>query len=304
MTGSSTITRPARGATRRSRPRHRRSSRLRTALSGWHAERPPEPGGRSPRAALARPPIDPRIRQRRIAVQRWQGRRRLHLLLAGLTVVGALVACLAVLHSPLLGVHHVRITGAGHVSRAEVMAAAKVGPSTPLVDVDPARVEQSLERLPWVARATVARDWPTTLVVHLTERVPVAQAAAAGGGWAELDRTGHVLARSPAMWAGLVAVSGIVPVGSPGAVEPGAAPALAVAAALPSSIRPHVAEVKDLPGGQVDLLLSPRGTVELGTPTALAAKLRSVATMMSQVDLTGLRVMDVRVPDAPTLTRG
>ncbi|MGH9062096.1 MAG: cell division protein FtsQ/DivIB, partial [Acidimicrobiales bacterium] len=143
-----------------------------------------------------------------------------------------------------------------------------------------------------------------TVVVDVTERTPVAQAPAAGGGWAEVDATGRVLGHSATSWPGLVSLSGIPPLGSPGQALTGYGPALTVAAALPSSVLAHVSGVAQVPGGAVRLSLRPQGLVELGGTTQLQAKLTSLASVLSQVDLAKVKTIDLRVPETPTLTRG
>nr|NIR41854.1 FtsQ-type POTRA domain-containing protein [Actinomycetota bacterium]NIS36949.1 FtsQ-type POTRA domain-containing protein [Actinomycetota bacterium]NIT98463.1 FtsQ-type POTRA domain-containing protein [Actinomycetota bacterium]NIU22072.1 FtsQ-type POTRA domain-containing protein [Actinomycetota bacterium]NIU70566.1 FtsQ-type POTRA domain-containing protein [Actinomycetota bacterium] len=118
--------------------------------------------------------IDPRIRARRIAVRRAEGRRRLRFLLAALAVVGIAVGAWALSRSPLLDLDHVRIEGVGAGRVAAVDAAAGLGRGTPLVDVDLGAVETAVEALPWVRVAEASRDWPGTVRIDVGERVPVA----------------------------------------------------------------------------------------------------------------------------------
>lgn len=291
-------------------PGHRRSGTAGSRFSGTAASRLPGParlgGGLGDAPSPARPVLpsmDPRIRQRRIAVRRGQGRRRLHLLVSGLGVVATGAALAAVLHSPLLAVRTVQVTGAAHVTRAQVLAAARLGPATPMIDVNAGAAQASLRRLPWVATASVSRHWPATIRVRLTERVPVAEGPADGGGWAALDRSGRVLAVSASRWPGLVTLGGIRPLGRPGTAVAADRPALAVAAALSPAVRAEVSSVSLMAGGNVELALVPQGTVELGSTSQLPAKLASLSAVLAQVDLSNVAVIDVEVPQAPTLTR-
>ena len=94
------------------------------------------------------------------------------------------------------------------------------------------------------------------------------------------------------------------PAGAPGhAVDPSASSALAVASALPPELAPQVTGVVATPDG-IALQLAIGGTARLGNGDDLTAKLLAVATFLDQVDLTDLCTLDVRVPSAPTLTRG
>ena len=107
--------------------------------------------------------MDPRIRQRRSAVRRREGQRRLRVVLAvvGCTVVTA--ATLTLLYSPLLSVSHVNLSGACHTSRQAMLRAAGLDGHPLMNRVDTRRLEQRLDALPWVAKATVVRHWPSTI---------------------------------------------------------------------------------------------------------------------------------------------
>ena len=77
-----------------------------------------------------------------------------------------------------------------------------------------------------------------------------------------------------------------------------------MAATLPETLRSRVVEVLVVPAGEVVLRLAPPGgEVRLGRSDDLEAKLMAAATVLDKVDGAGLRVLDVRVPHAPVLTR-
>jgi hypothetical protein len=65
----------------------------------------------------------------------------------------------------------------------------------------------------------------------------------------------------------------------------------------------RVAGVAAAEGGQLELRLNPAGVVRLGPPDQLAEKMLATQTVLAQVDLTGLAVLDVRVPASPAITR-
>lgn len=248
--------------------------------------------------------MDPRILQRRIDFQRSSGRRRLHLLLAGVAVLGTLGGAVALLHSPIFGVRHLDLTGADHVTRTEVASVAKVGPDTPLVDVNTQRAEAALESIPWVSQAVVRRQWPGTLHISLVDRVPVVQVQTMGGAWGEADATGKVLATSLTPWPDLVKLTGFGNAGPAGSTLSGAGAALRVAVAMPALVRAHVTAMTGQAGAEVSLDLVGGGNVEMGTATEVTAKMAALSTVLAQVDLSGVQTIDVQVPEAPTLTRG
>lgn len=252
-------------------------------------------------------PIDPRLRARRIAVRRDAGRRRLRRVLAIAGTVGLVAAGWGTSRSPVLDVDHLRVAGARHTATAAIRAAVGVPAGTPLMDVDLAAAEARVERLPWVAKATVGRQWPGTLSIRVTERAAAARAPGAGGRWVLIDASGRVLALAkepPAAGARpLVRIEGIAPAGVPGSsVAPAAQPALEVAQALRGPVARAVASITVF-GPDVGLVLVDGGVVRLGSIDDLGAKLLAVRTVLEQVDTAGLAMLDVRVPGAPVIRR-
>jgi cell division protein FtsQ len=249
----------------------------------------------------SRPPIDPRIKERRIAVQRHEGRRRLRVLIGVLAVIALAGAALAATHSPLLDVDRVRLTGNRHVVAADVLRTTGIARGDLMVDADLDGARSRLEALPWVERATVARKWPSTVTVTIVERLPAAAVPAPDGRWATVDRTGRVLEVTPAPPAGLALVVDVPPVSGPTA--PAAlTDALAVAGAVPSRLLGRVPAVAPT-GDGIELRLAPSGVVRFGRADQVGEKLAALETVLDRV--TGpIGVIDVRVPDAPVLTRG
>ncbi|MGK2950458.1 MAG: cell division protein FtsQ/DivIB, partial [Acidimicrobiales bacterium] len=129
--------------------------------------------------APAAPRIDPRIRARRIEVQRHRGRRRLQRLVDVGVVAAVALGFLVALRTPLLDVDVVEVTGAEQTTAESVRAAAGIAPGTPLVDVDVRAAGERVAALPWVEEVEVHRRLDGTVAFAVTERVPV---ALVGGG--------------------------------------------------------------------------------------------------------------------------
>lgn len=257
---------------------------------------PPSPPG--PRA-----PLDPRIRQRRIAVTRSQARRRLRALLAVVGSAALIAAGWGATRSPLLDVDRVVVEGAARSGEPSVVAAAGIPRGAAMVDVDEAAAARRVAALPWVLRASARRAWPSTVRVRVVERVAVAVTSDDAGGWAVLDVSGRVLERAPEAPAGLVALEGVPAAGPAGTrLAPGAGPPLLVASALGPQLGPRVAAVVGGPEG-VELRLRPGGVVRLGPPDALEEKLRSARTVLATVEPRTVATLDVRDPATPVLTR-
>jgi cell division protein FtsQ len=235
-------------------------------------------------------------------VHRARGRRRRRrIAIAVLAVTGLAVAVVVLALSGLASVRHVTVRGSVHTPDVVVVDAAGLAGAPPLVEVDPGKVAARLERLPWVARAVVARHWPDAVTITVVERVPVAVAARRGG-VALLDATGRVLAWPSAAPPGLPELHVSSPVGAPGtSVGALAREASAVAGALPRALSGHVVGVSVAGGDTVTLDLGGGVSAILGPPTLLGAKFESLASVLAGVPLHVPAVVDVTVPEEPTV---
>jgi cell division protein FtsQ len=259
-------------------------------------------GGAPPRHRASNGATDPRIRARKIAVYRAAGRRRLQAV-CSLIALGALAAgAIAALHSPLLAARRVTIVGALRTPPAEVLSVSGLGRRPPLIDVSAAADESAIDALPWVARATVERQWPDAVRVVVVERHPVAQIALAGGRYALVDPTGRVLAETAGSTSALAPVTGGGAVPPPGGwLDQVQRAAVDAAGALPVSMVKRVASVGTGAAGIVIKLV--RGPdVLLGAPSELRDKMVALATVLARVALSGVLTIDLRVPQDPVLT--
>lgn len=73
-----------------------------------------------------------------------------------------------------LKVADIRIDGRETIERRTILKALGVRPGDPIVAVDPARLKDRLEALPWVHAAMVERRLPDTLYIRIVERKPLA----------------------------------------------------------------------------------------------------------------------------------
>ncbi len=239
-------------------------------------------------------------------VRRAEGRHRLKVLVAVSGVVVAGCSGWGATRSPLLDVDRIVVEGGTDVSAQEVRSVAGVRLGQPLTDVDEGAVARAVGGLPWVEQVQVRRRWPSGLTIRVAERAGVAVTAAEGGRFALVDASGQVIEHVGAVPAGVVELTGLPPAGGPGTrlTAEGLA-TLSVAVALPPSLVARTAGVGPSAGGtgEVELRLKPEGMVRLGPPEDLARKFEAIATVLSQVDLRNLAVLDVRRPDGPVLTR-
>lgn len=245
--------------------------------------------------------MDPRVRARRIAVARSEGRRRFRRLLALGTATVLVAALILASRSPLLDVDHVAVAGAAHSGDAQVRARAAIASGRAMTSVDLDAAATRVEALPWVGTAQVTRRWPGTVRVSVTERTPVG-VAGRGAGAVVVDRDGRILGAATAADAELPLV-GPDPVAGPGGWIPEhRRPVAALLADLPSSIRPSVAEATIDDRGLV-VILDTGIRVHLGDRSRLRAKTEAIGVLLADADAATIATIDVAVPGAPALTR-
>src|SRR5689334_18591252 len=73
-----------------------------------------------------------------------------------------------------LQVHEVLVEGRSETDAGQLMAALRIRRGDPILLFNPDGARAELERLPWVANATVERRLPDTIYVNLSERRPMA----------------------------------------------------------------------------------------------------------------------------------
>ena len=253
--------------------------------------------------------IDPRIHERRVEVARREGRRRLAWIggIAALLAAGGLL--LAVLHTPWMSAQVVTVTGQHpNTSTTAIEAAAGLAGHPPLINVDTGAVASRVERLPYVARAAVQREWPDGVRIAVTERVATLQMAGPGSRWSVLDAEGRTLGTVPARIPGLPQ---LVVYGPPAGLAPPpvghtlagpADAALTVARTLPLAFSGQVLAVAGAPDATVSLTLNSGLTVLLGATDSLTAKYEDVAAIIAHASLAGAKTIDVTVPQSPTVS--
>jgi len=263
------------------------------------------------------------MRARRIRVRRDAGQRRLRRLTLVLAALALVVGAAVATRSSLLDVDRVEVTGAEQTSAEAVLRAAAVEPGEPLVSVDLEAAARRVEQLPWVDDVTVARRWPSTVEVQVSEREPVALAQLTGAHDALVDAEGRVLAverrpadggddeagaegegvpggGAPAGLASLVVLTDVDgPVVEGGTLEDDARQALRVALAVAERMPGAVTSVST----ELEAELADGGIIRFGDAERLDAKVTAAKTVLDQVDLSCLAVLDVRVPGSPALTR-
>lgn len=248
--------------------------------------------------------VDPRMKARRVAVLRAQGRRRLHILVALAAVALAAGLGFGISRTSLMDVDRISVGGGG-ARAAEILENTGFSTGMPMLSLDLGAAERSVASLPWVRSARVWRDWPGTVRIVVEPRVPVAEVPAAGGRTVLIDAYGYAVDWAPeaAEPGGLTRVA--VPfTGRLGDIHTAADGPLAVVAAMPDDLRAWVGAVTlDPDNGQLGLQLVGGATVMLGEQNLLGDKISAVRAVLAGTDLDCITEIDVIMPDLTTVTR-
>jgi cell division protein FtsQ len=240
----------------------------------------------------------PRVRRRR---------RRLVVIAVTLAVLLALTAAGdAALHSRLLAASTVSVTGERHETPHQVLDASGLAGAPSMLSVDPGLVAARIERtFPWVSSVIVAKHWPHTVSIAVTERTAVAEVPGPKASIVLVDVTGRRL--------GPIAPHQVLPrleyteapgqpAASPSTLANAAVPGLLVAATLPPAFKSQVAVIQVNAAGWVTLHLTTPVSFVLGPASNLGAKYEDVAAVIARTTLHVGDVVDVSVPQAMTVT--
>ena len=249
--------------------------------------------------------IDPRIRARRIAVLREQGRRRLRVVLVGVCAVLVGAGAWGLTLTPAMDIDRITISGTAAARTDEILERAQMRTGLPMAFLDVDETEKAVSALPWVKSARVRRDWPATVRIDVVPRVPAAVVPTGTGRTALIDASGYVIGWTASTSAEAVLVHLSVPFnGSLGGIHTAADGPLAVAAAMPDDLRDWVSTVTVDPAGEeLGLELSGGAAVILGEAVLLEAKMSAVRSVLAGTDLECVTEIDVTMPDIATVRR-
>jgi cell division protein FtsQ len=250
-------------------------------------------GPRSWRLVRARSdaiPASVRRFNERARQRRWRAARPWLVGTAGLALAG--LAGWIVYGTPLLGVREVAVRGTSLISADQVRAAAGIAPGTPLASLDLGAVRRRVGTLPAVRSATVERDWPSQVLIVVTERVAVGQLARGDGRFDLIDASGVVFHTVPSD-AGLP----VLKLAAPHPGDPTTTAALAVLAALTPDLRVQlVALAADSPA-RIRLQLRGNREIIWGDATDNAAKASAASRVLAYPGT----VIDVSAPQFVTV---
>jgi cell division protein FtsQ len=205
--------------------------------------------------------MDPRVRARRIAVKRAQGRRRLIWVFVGVGILLAAVAVLAVFASSLFSVKTVDVQGNVYTDPVQLQAVIDTMQGEPVLLVDTAAAERSLEAISWVEVAVVRRRFPDSVFIDIRERQPLATFQGSDGRYRVIDREGRVLDVLDGQPVDYMLLTGPAPDTEVGGF---AGPPFAAAAQMVSALPPEIRNITQT--ASVDATTGDLGLVLNGTP--------------------------------------
>jgi cell division protein FtsQ len=175
---------------------------------------------------------------------------------------------------------------------------AAISSGTNVLWFDEAGAERRLEAIPWIARAEVVTEFPSTVRISVTERTAVA-IVSHGGRASLMAGDGTSLGDvdpDPAMPVIRVAVNGSVDGPVPGPA--GAARALG---AMSPALRHRVDRVVVRLDGTLEVRLEDGPVVRYGAPSDVHAKARAISRMLVWAQTQGERILRLTVttPRAP-----
>jgi cell division protein FtsQ len=236
-------------------------------------------------------------------------------------VVAAAVVCAAaagavelgylwIKSSGLFQLRSVAVRGGTESERVAVRdAVARAAAGRSLLALSPARVAGAIEQVPTIRLASVDRDFPHTLRIHIVPERPVALALGPGGYRSLVAASGRVLRvfgpqeavpALPHVWPGRARP---VPGGTVRATP--AQPALDALAARPADFAARIANVKVDPERGIVMRLRGGLDIVLGPPLELQQKLRAAAWVLHHYPTSAERAQlvyaDVSAPGRPAV---
>jgi cell division protein FtsQ len=232
--------------------------------------------------------IEPRMRERRLAVKRARGRKRLMWVGVACGVVLVLVAALAIVGSGWFAVEEDQVTVTGNVytDPAALQAVIDDLVGTPVLRVDTEAAEDQLRSIAWVEDARVHVAFPHSATIEIREREALTTYQGPDGRFRVLDRQGRVLDVLDMYPLAYVLISGPDSVDLDiGEFAPqGYAAASELAKSLTVSVRgrvDHLSVIAD--GSDLTLVMNNGMQVRFGEARELITKLVRLETVLAEM---------------------
>lgn len=212
------------------------------------------------------------------------------------------VGAYAATQSSFLSVEEIKVEGTEiRVTEVEVLEAAGVKQGDSMIGLDLAKIDEGVTSLSWVSEVTIERKWPRTILITLKEREPSVIAVLPNGQKFLLDRSGVVLDEFHES-SDLLPFIRVDEVGVLGAQISGITPLLRAAEEVTPDLGAWILALAPT-GGGVRAELVGGVIAELGIGTDFRDEMRSLATVLTRVQLSCIEVIDVSIHQNPVITR-
>jgi cell division protein FtsQ len=218
------------------------------------------------------------------------------LLVTGLVVTTLVLGGQWAVHQSFFEVHHVSLVGVRHESSSRVLAASGLNAHPAMIDVSAQSIERNLVSFPWIESVTIAKHWPSTVVVTVHEGTAVAVAYGEHHVLDYVDALGRNLGPAP-LHVNLPTLVYVDATTTSWPFDRSGRSAALVASDLPKAFSDQVDEVTEDAHGFVSLKMTSPVTFILGPPTDLQAKFVAVASVIAHSTLRPGDVVNVTVPD-------
>jgi cell division protein FtsQ len=220
--------------------------------------------------------------------------------LLGTAIVALAVGAYFLSRSSVFHARGVQVTGASHLSRAEVLGASGVSRATNVLWLDEGAAERALESKPWIADAEVHVAFPWTVEIAVVERVPVA--VASDGTIESLVAADGTVLGPPGRERWLPRIELPPRLALDGRSESPRGAAVAIGAMDPE-LRAEVASVSVFAGGSLEIRLRSGIAVRYGAPSEPERKAEIISRILGWARTEGesLAAVNVVAPAAPAV---
>ena len=213
------------------------------------------------------------------------------------------VGAYATTKSSFFSVKDVEVIGTGfRVSETEVLEAAGINADSSMVGLNVKEIDERVTAIPWVAQVVIERNWPDSVRIILEERIASLIAVIPSGQKFLLDRSGVVLeeTRTGNLELPIIRVDST---GVLGEQITGITPLLRAAEEVTPDLQAWILALAPT-GGGVRAELVGGVVAELGIGgTDFRDEMRSLATVLTRVQLSCIELIDVSIPQNPVVTR-
>ena len=213
------------------------------------------------------------------------------------------VGAYATTKSSFFSVKDVEVIGTGfRVSETEVLEAAGINADSSMVGLNVKEIDERVTAIPWVSQVDIERNWPDSVRIILEERIASLIAVIPSGQKFLLDRSGVVLeeTRTGNLELPIIRVDST---GVLGEQITGITPLLRAAEEVTPDLQAWILALAPT-GGGVRAELVGGVVAELGIGgTDFRDEMRSLATVLTRVQLSCIELIDVSIPQNPVVTR-